>query len=145
LGNGSVKNNLHAEGLVSFLETAHGEELEGVDIVAKVEPDLLSDVEAASRNKVLADDLAEGRISGAGINQQLAVLRETGWDSLSLQKNYKFTFSSTVKTAKIVITFFKFIDLRQHKTGHKFNLSPIICNKTLNQSFEKNTNKFSEN
>ncbi len=70
------KNNLHAEGFVSLLKTTHGEELESVNVVAKVEPDLLSDVETASRNKVLANDLTEGRISGAGINQQLTVLRK---------------------------------------------------------------------
>ena len=69
-----LKNSLHAERFVSFLKTAHGEELERVDVVAEVDPDLLSNVEAASGNKILADDLAEGRISGAGINQQLAVL-----------------------------------------------------------------------
>ncbi len=56
------------------MKTTHGEKLEGVDVVTEVELDLLADVEAAGRNKVLTDDLAEGRISGAGINQQFTVL-----------------------------------------------------------------------
>jgi len=37
--------NLHAERFVAFLEAAHGEELEGVDVVAEVDANfLLSDL-----------------------------------------------------------------------------------------------------
>ena len=44
--------------------------------MAEVELHLLADVKAARRHKVFADYFAEGGVSGAGVNQELAVLRE---------------------------------------------------------------------
>jgi hypothetical protein len=69
-------SDLHAERFVALLKSTHGEELEGVDVVPEVDADPLPDVEAASGHKVLADDLVEGSVAGARVDQQLTVQRE---------------------------------------------------------------------
>ena len=64
---------LHAEWFVALLKAAHGEELEAVHRVAKVEPALLADAEGAGGHEGFAVDLREGRVPGRGVNKQLAV------------------------------------------------------------------------
>ena len=65
--------NLHTERLVSLLQAAHGEVLQRVHVVTKVQPTLLSNSQGAGRDEGVAIYLSECRISGRGINQQLAV------------------------------------------------------------------------
>ncbi len=67
---------LHAEGLVSLLQSAGGEVLERVDVVAEVEPALLAGGQRQRGHEVLARDLAEGRVASHGVHQQLAVQGE---------------------------------------------------------------------
>ena len=42
---GDRAGHVDAEGLVALLEAAHGEELEGVNVVAKVQPAFLSNLQ----------------------------------------------------------------------------------------------------
>ena len=58
------------------MQAAHGEKLEGVHVMAKVEPAALAHAEVAGGHEGFAADLREGGVPGRGVHQQLAVQRE---------------------------------------------------------------------
>ena len=69
-------SNLHAERLVTFLQTARGEVFQIVDILTEDEARTLAHSQSEGGHERIALDVCKGRFAADGIHQQFAVQRK---------------------------------------------------------------------
>ena len=77
--------NLHTEGLVSLLESTHGEIFQRVHVVTKVQPAFLSNSQGAGRDEGVSGNLCECGVSSRGIHQQFSVQGKNWKEKVSVR------------------------------------------------------------